>query len=83
MGQLATKEFGNALRDCVFIPGTVDLRSSVQLRGRGRPRMTWANSVYNKALEIIGSKTKLEELWLNGREHEWRVMVRQHVYSVA
>ena len=83
MGQVAAKEPGNTLRDCVFIPGAIDLRSSVQVRGRGRPRSTWANSVYSKALEIASSKAKLEELWPKGREHEWRATVRQHLYGAA
>ena len=64
-----------------IILGGIAGRRPVQLR----PSMDDMGqfSLKQSFLEIASNKAKLKELWLHGREHDWRVMVRQHVYRAA
>ena len=62
MGSIARRSDTDVSRKCVFEPGTVNLRQ-LGRRRRGRPRHTWCKCVYEKALEVAGGASRLNEFW--------------------
>ena len=79
---ISRRPAGSPLRDSVFEPGTVKLRSKTFERRVGRPRTAWSDAVHRIALQIAGTPAHLEEMMCSGRQqHRWRAAVSQHCYQ--
>ena len=76
LGKLAARPSDDILRSTVLKPGTVQLRDNNKiLRGRGRPRITWATAVYSEAVRVAGSQQHLDE---SLQQINWAAMVKRH-----
>ena len=65
IANLARREHGNVLRNCIFEPNSFTLKQHVGPRRRGRPRITWAGAVFDMAVSIAGSEESLAQFWAN------------------
>ena len=52
LGQLAGRADNDPVRQTVFKPHTFELKTVIGARRRGRPRHTWAPSVYDASLKV-------------------------------
>ena len=77
---LAQLPDGNVLRDCVFENSTFTLRRHQGPRKRGRPRVTWGESIYNLAVSVAGGQHNFQRLWASTPEAAmaWRATVDQY-----
>ena len=65
IAKLARRPAGYFLRDTIFEPNSIDLKRISGPRRRGRPRIIWAEAVFNLALSIAGNHHSLVSLWAN------------------
>ena len=75
LGKLAARPSDDILRSTVLKLGTVQLQDNKILRGRGRPRITWATAVYSEAVRVAGSQQHLDE---SLQQINWAAMVKRH-----
>ena len=82
MGELARRGDDDAVRRCVFLPGGIDLRTLPGPRRRGRPRISWATSVYNACIQLAGSHENLSAYFQrdDAAERAWQAALR-HFYT--
>ncbi|CAE8635189.1 unnamed protein product [Polarella glacialis] len=80
LGGLASRPSSDVLRRSAFEEDSVRLRALNGKRGRGRPRATWARSVFEQAVAVAGNVESLSGLWMDtpAAKHAWRAAVRQH-----
>ena len=68
------------LRDCVFVPGTLDTLELHCVKRLGRPRLSWAVEVRKLALAVAGSEEALQQLMREtARAPAWRRAVDKHM----
>ena len=78
-GNLARRP-NDVMRNSVFQPSSIQIRSLPGPRPRGRPRTTWATAVYETSLNIAGGQQALEAAWANtdDAKNNWQAMVAEH-----
>ena len=83
LGQIARRSPGDCVRDLVFKPRSLDQRSSISARRRGRQRTEWTKEVLKDCAEAAGSLPNLEYYFDGTRKAEsaWRKAVQTYVYS--
>ena len=77
-GRIAALPETSLVRRVLFVPGSVVPAQFVGRRGRGRPKLTWPNTVYALALEACGHDAQVLHRTLcraNSSLSEWRRMV--------
>jgi hypothetical protein len=79
IGDLASRPDSDVMRQSVFSADSVKLRGLTGQRGRGRPRSTWANSVFKEAVATAGAEAALRNLWRSTPEAKsaWQALVHQ------
>ena len=77
---VARQPSGSALRDSIFEPHTLNPRRLPGVRGRGRPRITWAQAVFAEAVFVAGSAQRLTTFLQNTSRanNAWRAAVHDY-----
>lgn len=77
MGQVARRSDTDPVRQMIFQPGGISLRIPNGVRRVGRPRVTWAPTVFGASLVAAGSLEKLTGYFRNSphAERDWHSVV--------
>ncbi|CAE8716994.1 unnamed protein product [Polarella glacialis] len=80
LAAIARRGPGDILRDIVFLPGTCRLGTSDAPRRRGRPRITWAQAVFQDAISAAGGPNSLEALFQSttAARKVWEAVVKTY-----
>jgi hypothetical protein len=78
LGRTARLPAHSPIRKAIFVGNTLELRSSPGKRRVGRPRQTWADEVFKRAVQIAGTRGALDTLLLD--EAAWRTTVREGLH---
>ena len=81
LADLARRPSGDALRDCVFMPGTCSPTVSTIAKRRGRPRSTWLQTVTDRAVSVAGGMATLTAMMQDtpAAKKAWEALVRRTV----
>ena len=63
MHKIALLPDNDVIRQIVFKPSKFELLAPAGPRKRGRPRNCWINQVFDLAVQAVGSRQALQELW--------------------
>lgn len=85
-GRIARMPDGAAIRQVVFEPGTLQLKSAGPRR-RGRPRISWAGAVRQHAVTAAGGEQQLQDVCEREdtpvAQRVWAATVRRYLSARA
>ena len=80
LGELASRDDDDILRQSVLQPGTFEPHVPEGPRKQGRPRTTWASAIFKHAIQAAESAENLSNYWQGNPQSKaaWRTCVRKY-----